>query len=101
LRDEVRAILHILGEGSLVGATNCSSSAPVTNAQFTRALGRAVHRPAALVVPRSALRLALGHELADELVLTSQRVMPTRLEASGFSFEDPLINEALAAVLAP
>jgi uncharacterized protein (TIGR01777 family) len=101
LRDEVRAILHILSEGSLVGATNCSSSAPVTNAQFTRALGRAVHRPAALVVPRSALRLALGHELADELVLTSQRVMPTRLEASGFSFEDPSINEALAAVLAP
>jgi len=101
LRDEVRAILHILGEESLVGATNCSSSAPVTNAQFTRALGRAVHRPAALVVPRSALRLALGHELADELVLTSQRVMPTRLEASGFSFEDPSIDEALAAVLAP
>jgi NAD dependent epimerase/dehydratase family enzyme len=53
------------------------------------------------VVPRSALRLALGHELADELVLTSQRVMPTRLEASGFSFEDPSIDEALAAVLAP
>ncbi|MGD0321458.1 MAG: TIGR01777 family oxidoreductase [Acidimicrobiales bacterium] len=100
LRDEVRAILHILGEGSIVGAANCSSPVPVTNAQFTRALGRAMHRPAVLVVPRPALRLALGRELADELVLASQRVVPTRLETSRFSFEDPSIDEALAAVLA-
>ncbi|MGA2036456.1 MAG: TIGR01777 family oxidoreductase [Acidimicrobiales bacterium] len=100
LRDEVRAIRHILGEGSLVGAVNCSSPAPVTNIQFTRALGRALHRPAVLVVPRSALRLALGRELADELALASQRVVPTRLAASGFTFEDPSIDGALAAILA-
>jgi uncharacterized protein (TIGR01777 family) len=100
LRDEVRAILHILGEGSIAGAVNCSSPAPATNAQFTRALGRAMHRPAALVVPSPALRLALGCQLADELLLTSQRVMPTRLETSGFSFEDPSLDEALDGVLA-
>jgi NAD dependent epimerase/dehydratase family enzyme len=72
----------------------------VTNIQFTRALGRALHRPAVLVVPRSALRLALGRELADELALASQRVVPTRLAASGFTFEDPSIDGALAAILA-
>jgi hypothetical protein len=99
LRDEVRAIFHILGEGSIAGAVNCSSPAPVTNAQFTRALGRAMHRPAALVVPGPALRLALGRQLADELLLTSQRVMSTRLETSGFSFEDPSLDEALDGVL--
>jgi hypothetical protein len=99
LRDEIRAVLHILEEGSLVGPVNASSPAPLTNSQFAKALGRAVHRPAVIRVPSPALRIVLGRELADELVLASQRVVPTRLEASGFTFVDRSIGGALAALL--
>jgi uncharacterized protein (TIGR01777 family) len=100
LRDEVRAILHILGEESLAGAVNSCSPAPLTNAQFTLALGRALHRPTALAVPGAVLRLALGRELGEELTLASQRVIPTRLQASAFTFEDPSIEMALVSALA-
>ena len=73
-RDEIRAVLHILEEGSLVGPVNASSPAPLTNSEFAKALGRVVHRPAVIRVPSPALRIVLGRELADELVLASQRV---------------------------
>jgi uncharacterized protein (TIGR01777 family) len=99
LRDEISAVLHILEEGSLVGPVNACSPAPLTNSQFAKALGRAVHRPAVIRVPGPALRAVLGRELADELVLASQRVMPTRMETSGFTFVDRSIGEALAALL--
>ncbi|HUC36835.1 MAG TPA: TIGR01777 family oxidoreductase [Acidimicrobiales bacterium] len=99
LRDELSAILLVLEQPALVGAVNCTSASPVTNARFTSALGKALHRPAALAVPRPALRLALGRQLADEAVTASLRVVPRRLEASGFAFEDRSIEEALASVL--
>ncbi len=100
LRDEVRAIIHAMREPSLSGAVNASSPAPVSNAEFTASLAQVVHRPAFLTVPRPALRLALGRELADEAVLCSLRVLPSRLEESGFTFCDPSIGEALSSVLA-
>jgi hypothetical protein len=94
-RDEVSVILHAVKEASLVGALNASAPSPVTNREFTKELGRVLHRPAVLAIPPLALRLALGRQLADELLLGSLRVLPTRLMASGFRFEDPTVDVAL------
>ena len=94
LTDEVRAIRFLL-EHDLDGPVNLTAPAPVTNAEFTAALGRAVHRPAVLLVPAAALRIGLG-ELSGEL-LTGQRVRPARLLAAGFAFRHNDIAAALAA----
>jgi uncharacterized protein (TIGR01777 family) len=99
-RDEVGAIVHALRTTALVGAVNASAPTPVTNREFTKTLGRAVHRPAVMAVPPFALRIGLGKELADELLLGSLRVMPARLVESGYRFEDPTLGGALEAVLA-
>ncbi len=99
LRDEVSAILRSIEDESMNGPVNACSPNPVPNADFTRALGRALGRPAVLPVPGAALRLALGTEMANEVVLASQRIVPARLEAAGFSFEQPAIEGALSAVL--
>jgi uncharacterized protein (TIGR01777 family) len=98
LDDEVRAIEFLLSS-SLQGAVNLTAPLPVTNAAFTTALGRALRRPAVLAVPAVALRVALGGELADEMVLASQRAEPAALHAAGFSFEYPTIDAALAHTL--
>lgn len=86
LHDEVRAIRFLI-DRPLHGAFNLSAPRPVTNRDFSRALGRALHRPALLSVPRFALRLAVG-EFAGE-ILASQRVVPQRLLESGFVFDHP------------
>jgi uncharacterized protein (TIGR01777 family) len=95
LEDEVRALRFALEHGTVSGPVNVASPAPVTNRDFTAALGRALHRPAVLAVPAFALRLAVGRGLADEALLASQRVRPAVLEAAGFSFA----HEDLAAAL--
>lgn len=99
LADEVRAILHALDEPAVEGAVNATAPEPVTNRVFTRALGRALHRPSVLAVPGFALRVALGSDLASEMVLAGQRVLPAKLTSTGFTFEEPRIDRALAAVL--
>jgi hypothetical protein len=71
---------------------------PVRNAEFTAALAKALRRPALLSVPAFALRLALG-EMADALLLSSQRVVPLRLEKLGYQFVRPDLGSALAAML--
>jgi hypothetical protein len=71
----------------------------VTTREFTRALGRALHRPAVLVVPPFALKVAFGRELADELLLGGARVLPARLTESGFSFRDLTVDGALEAAI--
>lgn len=99
LEDEVRAVLHCLAAPGLAGAVNATAPEPVTDAALARALGRVLHRPALLSVPAPALRLALGSEMADELVLASQRALPTALLASGFAFLHGDVESGLAAVL--
>jgi uncharacterized protein len=99
LPDEVGVIVEAIGNGSLSGPLNASAPAPVTNREFTRQLGRALHRPAVLGVPPFALRAALGRGLANELLLGSLRVLPRRLVESGYRFQDPGIEEALRSVL--
>lgn len=94
LDDEVRALRFAIDTPALQGPVNLTAPNPVTNAEWTRALGRALRRPAVLVVPPAALRLALGAELVDSL-LTSQRVAPRRLLDAGFVFHHPTIDEGL------
>jgi uncharacterized protein len=95
LRDEVRAILHCLEDDSLRGPVNATAPHPVTDAEFATALGDALGRPALLAVPGFALRIALGREMATELLLIGQRVLPAALSASGFDFADEVIASAL------
>ena len=80
------------------GAYNATAPTPVTNAEFSRALGRALHRPSWLPVPAFALRLLVG-ELADHGLITGQRVVPTRALDQGFTFGYPEIDAAVAAAV--
>jgi len=94
LSDHVRALCWLL-DHRLEGPVNLVAPNPVTNAEFTRALGHALHRPTILPTPKLALHTLLGRELVDELLFTSQRVLPRALTASGFEFEFPAIEAAL------
>jgi uncharacterized protein (TIGR01777 family) len=98
--DEVGGILHALEHDTVSGPLNLTAPAPVPNRDFTRALGAAVHRPAALAVPGFAIRAVLGAEMADEMLLGGQRVLPGALQASGYTFAHPSIEDGLAAALA-
>ena len=102
LADEVGAIQWLLAEAEsrdLRGAVNLTGPEPVRNTELTRSLGRALHRPTVLPVPRVALRLAVG-EFADE-ALASQRVLPTALLAAGYPFRHRTVDEAVDAALHP
>jgi uncharacterized protein (TIGR01777 family) len=96
LADHLRAMRMLLEDSGLSGPVNLTAPEPATNAEFTRALAAAVHRPAVLQVPSSVLRVAMG-EVSSE-ILGSCRVLPTRLERAGFEFRYPAIRPALAAV---
>ncbi|GII76020.1 epimerase [Sphaerisporangium rufum] len=99
LDDWLGAIAHLRRRPEVSGPVNLTAPGPVTNAEFTKALGRALHRPTLPVpVPAFALRAALGG-LADEGVLIGQRVLPRRLLDSGYRFRHPGVEEALAAIL--
>jgi len=98
LDDEVGAIEHLLHDDSVEGAVNVMAPDPVTNAEFTRAFGRTLHRPTLLTVPAFALRLLLG-ELADEALLSSQRAVPARLLDLGYKFARTDLDGALEAAL--
>ncbi|HSN02783.1 MAG TPA: TIGR01777 family oxidoreductase [Acidimicrobiales bacterium] len=99
LADEVRAILWVL-DHELRGPVNLTAPTPLTNVEFTRVLGSALRRPAVLAVPRAALSLALGRGLTDGALLASQRVVPTRLLESGFTFDGADARLIVAAALA-
>ena len=96
--DAVGAMLHALRDERATGAMNVVAPTPVTNAEFTAALGRAVRRPAVLPAPAWALRAVFG-AMADEMLLASTRVAPRQLERLGYRFRQPTIDAALAAVL--
>ena len=100
LADEVAAIVHLLGDGAPAGPVNLTAPNPVTNAQFTKALGQAMHRPTLFTVPAVALKLGLGKEMGQELVLNGQRAVPEALTSSGFTFAATDIATGLQQVLA-
>ncbi len=94
LADVVAILRFALENGSVLGPINVVSPQPVRNAEFTAALARALHRPALFPAPAFALRLALG-EMADALLLPSQRVVPQQLERLGYRFAQEDVGSAL------
>ncbi len=98
MEDALRLVEFTLAAGGLAGPVNATAPNPVTNAEFTRALASALHRPAFLPAPAFALRLLLG-EMAG-LVLDSQRVLPRAALDAGFSFRYPELPAALRSLLA-
>ncbi|MGA2421637.1 MAG: TIGR01777 family oxidoreductase, partial [Candidatus Acidiferrum sp.] len=100
LDDVVRAIRFVIEDASLGAAVNVTAPQPVTNAEFTKVLAHTMHRPALFTVPPFALRTLLG-EMADEMLLSSQRVVPRVLLDSGFQFRYPDLPSTLKAILQP
>jgi uncharacterized protein (TIGR01777 family) len=99
LEDWVALVIWLLTDVDARGAFNLTAPEPVTNAEFARALGRALHRPAVLRVPAFALRLLLG-ELAESL-LTGQRAIPDRALKAGFQFQYPRLDKAMEDLIRP
>ena len=97
--DDVVAILRLaLENANVTGPLNVVSPQPVTNAGFTKILAAALHRPALFPAPAFALRLILG-EMADALLLSSQRVQPAQLQKLNFQFAHPDLAAALATIM--
>lgn len=96
--DALRIVEWAIDRDSARGIYNATSPQPVRNRDFARALGRALHRPALIPTPAFALRLAFG-EMADEVLLAGQRVLPRRAEAEGFAFGRPTLDASLAEEL--
>jgi hypothetical protein len=95
LDDVVGALHFLLTRDDMAGPANVALPEPVRNADFARALGRALGRPAVVPTPAFALRLALGREQTDEMLLASQRAVPRRLLEAGFAFRHPTPEAAL------
>jgi NAD dependent epimerase/dehydratase family enzyme len=90
----VDAFSHVL-QSTLRGPVNVTSPQAVTNADFTRTLGRVLRRPAFIPAPAFGVRLALGREMADETALAGPQVLPSRLASDGFTFRAPTLEGAL------
>lgn len=95
--DWVALICWALINPGASGALNATAPRPVTNADFARTLGAVLHRPSFVRTPAFALRLVLG-ELAEELLLTGQRAIPTKAQALGFAFQYPTLEPALREI---
>jgi uncharacterized protein (TIGR01777 family) len=99
LEDEVRAITHLIDHPELTGPVNAAAPTQSRQRQIATELGRQLSRPALLPAPRLALRVAIG-EFADR-ILDSQRVVPSRLTESGFTFEHPDLESGVRYLLGP
>ena len=97
--DEVRAILHALTQDGVAGPVNLTGPAPVTNGEFTETLGRVLRRPTVLPTPLLPLRARYGSELVQHLLVEGQRVLPRRLEATGYRFAHSTLEDALRAAV--
>lgn len=98
IADEVGAIRFLIGKEDASGPFNLTAPEPVTNAQFSRVLGRVLNRPSALPVPSIALRLMFGE--MSTVLLEGQRAVPQRLLAAGYQFRFPNLEQALRHLLA-
>ncbi len=98
LDDVVGATAHVLQTDTIQGPVNLVAPHPVTNREFTRALGHVLGRPTVLPAPAPALRIVLG-QMADELLLASARAVPRRLLQSGYTFRDAELDAALRRAL--
>jgi uncharacterized protein (TIGR01777 family) len=98
LDDVVRGVKYLIDKTPVKGAVNFVAPHPVTNAEFTKVLGRALSRPTIFPMPEFAARLAFG-EMADALLLSSAKVQPKVLREHGFEFEFPTLQGALTKIL--
>jgi len=98
LEDVINALRFLIDEPGSEGPVNFTAPLPVTNADFTEALGSVLSRPTLFSVPAFAARLAFG-EMADELLLSSAKVEPERLKESGYQFKHPELSSALKTIL--
>lgn len=99
--DEARALCFLIEDADIEGPVNVVSPNPIMNKEFADVLGSVLHRPAFVPAPAMALRLVLGADFADELLLSSQRVIPAKLLEAGFEFEHPDLRTALTGLLLP
>jgi uncharacterized protein len=99
LEDVIAALKFLIADNSIHGPVNIVAPNPVTNATFTRSLGRILSRPTFFPIPAFGARLAFG-EMADALLLSSQKVEPSVLEDKGFLFKWPTLEPALKHILA-
>lgn len=97
--DLVRAILLLIDDTALSGPVNATAPHPVTNAEFTRSLGRALGRPTWCTIPAPVVRLALGE--FSQVLLASQRAIPTVLARAALTFQFPRLEQALENILQP
>ncbi len=99
LRDEVNAIIHAITHERLSGPVNLVGPEQITNYEFTRSLGKALHRPTAVPAWPWLLRIAFGRQLTEEMLLASQRVSSRKLSSSGYQFQDKTLDDAIAHIL--
>lgn len=99
IEDAIQAIKLAIEDASIQGALNIVAPNPVTNEEFTKTLGHVLNRPTALAMPAFAARLAFG-EMADEVLMASQKVIPKKLIAAGFVFKYPELEPTLKHLLA-
>jgi uncharacterized protein (TIGR01777 family) len=97
--DEVGAIVHALAHEDVAGPVNLTGPEPVRNADFTKTFGRVLGRPTVIPTPLLPLRARYGSELVQHLLVEGQRVLPKRLEATGYGFEHRTLEEAVRAAL--
>jgi NAD dependent epimerase/dehydratase family enzyme len=96
--DWIEMMLWAIEKSSVSGPINLAAPEPVSNAEFSRALGRAMHRPSWMPVPGFALRVIVG-EMANDALLLGHRILPRRAQELGYVFRHPGIDEALAAAV--
>ena len=97
--DWIALVRWAIGTPAASGAINATAPQPVTSADFARALGRAMHRPAFMPAPGFALKLLLG-EMAEALLLSGQNAVPAKALRGGFQFRYNTVDEALGAIFA-
>lgn len=95
LQECVAGWLHAIDDEQLAGPVNVVGPEPARNIEYVKALGRILHRPTVVPAPLPLMKLALGSQLIEEMLLYSQKVLPARLEAHGFEFHDRTVGDAL------
>jgi uncharacterized protein (TIGR01777 family) len=98
LHDLLEVLLFAIEDARIQGPVNAVAPEPLRQGELARVLGRTLTRPALAPAPASALRMLLGREQADEMLLASTRVHPLLLQAAGFRYRDPEPGPALAAM---
>jgi uncharacterized protein (TIGR01777 family) len=98
-KEDIARVYEFAISSGLQGPVNAMEPNPVTNAEFTKAFGRAIHRPTVMPLPPAGLKALYGGQMVDEMLTASVRAVPKRLADAGFEFQHPTIDAALAAAL--